>query len=238
MEMMEEGKSRHLRTQRCLRAVSTQPATTLTLVKRVTCFTGVNGKGQEKYCPQKCWVAENQNEAAKRSVPNFDGEGGGEKADARRRVHTAVGKARNRAKRDGRPSGTYTRAPAPPGRSSSQKTEAAKVWWRLPIIFFSRHQDSLYDNRRRWHDQTWKPACAHQKSCHQQPCDAFYQVSFLCLLCRSPQKPAVVATEKWKHGSRHSMQAYSHPFRMMHPNHNHPERRLVQRLYSMRSLAR
>src|SRR5262249_4872965 len=71
--------------------------------------------------------AENQNESAKRSVPNFDWEDGGEKADARRRVHTAVGKARNRVKGGGCPASTYTRAPAPPGPVSTQKAEAAKA---------------------------------------------------------------------------------------------------------------
>lgn len=161
----------------------------------------------------KCSGAENQKEDAKRSVLSFDGEGGGEKADARRRVHTAVRKARNRAKGGGRSASTYTR-PCASLPVSAQKAEAAKARVASACFFrdtsIGRWQPAALAAAR----PGYKPALV--QNCCRQPCDAFYPVSFLRRLCRNAwglRMEVCVAAERWNHGPRHSMQARSHPFR-------------------------
>src|SRR5215472_446046 len=104
--------------------------------------------------------AENQNESAKRSVPSFDGEDGGEKADARRRVHTAVGRARNRAKGGGRPASTYTRPCASWGRSAPRKRKPLRPRWR-PLFFLpSRHHAHQSQSPALRRNQSPEGACA------------------------------------------------------------------------------
>lgn len=137
-------------------------------------------------------------------------------------MHTAVEKARNRAKGGGRSASTYTRAPVPPRPVSAQTAAAAKARWR-PLFFFATPR-SLGGNGRRCAATRPGACCAGGKL----PSTAMRRVlpTFFVAFALSQRRK----TGAWLFLSRRKSGTWlaplnasrSHPFRMTHSNHPDP----------------